>query len=69
MLPFVMGMPCLNVVNMLQMTSRCVMECGRFLSKMFSLLCIRQLLGPKTMGRVGKSGLKLVKIPSVTLEN
>jgi hypothetical protein len=68
MLSFVMGMPCLSVVNMLQMTLRCVMECRKILSRMFNLLCIRQLLGLRTIGKVRKSGLKLVKIPSVTLK-
>jgi hypothetical protein len=41
------------------------MECGRFLSRLFSLFYIRQLLGPRKVGRESKSGLKLGKIPSI----
>jgi hypothetical protein len=39
MLPFNMGMPCLSAINMLQMTSRCVVECKTFLSRLIYLLC------------------------------
>jgi hypothetical protein len=69
MLPFIMGMPCLSVINMLQMISRCVKECERFLLKLSNHLCRRQLLGPRKVGRPNKSGLRLVEIPNVALKN
>jgi hypothetical protein len=51
------------------MTSRCIVECVKFLSRLLSVLHKRQLLGPRKMGRASKNGLRLVKIPSIALEN
>jgi hypothetical protein len=56
MLPFVMGMPCQNVVKMLLMTLRYVVECERFLLGMFNLLS-RKLLFELKKGKKNTNGL------------
>jgi hypothetical protein len=62
MLPFVMGMQCQNVVNMLLMNLRYVVECERSLLRMFSLLCKRLLLGLKNVSKANMNELGIVKM-------
>ncbi len=47
MLPFIMGMQCQNVVNMLPMTLKYVVECKRSLLMMVGFFCKRFLFGLK----------------------
>jgi hypothetical protein len=60
MLPFVMNMPSQNVINMLLMTIKYVVECGRFLLKMLNLLQKILLFGLQKVGKANKNGLGLV---------
>jgi hypothetical protein len=59
MLPFVMGMPCQNVVNMLPMTLKYVVEWERFLLKILSFLCRDYL---------DRNGLEFVEIHPFTFK-
>jgi hypothetical protein len=69
MSPFVMGMQCQNVVSLLLMTLRYVVECERSQLKMPNLLCRRQLLGLKKMAKAYMNGLGLVEMHPFALEN
>jgi hypothetical protein len=60
--PFVMGMQCQNVVSMLLMTLRYVVECERSLLKMPSLLCKKLLHRLKKLAKVKMNGLRLVEM-------
>jgi hypothetical protein len=64
-----MGMQYENVVNMLLMTLRYVVECERSLLRMPNLLCRRLLLGQKKVAKVDMNGLWLVKMHPFALQN
>jgi hypothetical protein len=64
-----MGMQYQNVVNMLLMTLRYVVECERSLLRMPNLLCKRLLLGLKKVAKVNMNGLRLVEIHPFALRN
>jgi len=69
MFSFVMDMQCQNVVSVLLMTLRYVVECERSLSRMPNLLNKRQLLGLKKVAKAIKNGLMLVKMYPFAFEN
>jgi hypothetical protein len=69
MLPFATSMPCLSTINMLFMTSRCVVECKMILLRLFTFLYKRLLLRSKKVGKVDKNEQRLVEILSIALEN
>jgi hypothetical protein len=64
-----MGMQYENVVNMLLMTLRYVVECERSLLRMPNLLYRRLLLGHRKVAKVDMNGLQLVEMHPFALRN
>ncbi len=68
-LPFVMGMQYQNVVNMLLMNLRYVVEYERSLLRMPNILCKRLLLGQKKVAKIDMNRLWLVEMHPFALRN